>query len=123
MSRFTILASLYATLAVSGCSTRVSHEQSEPSGSSTTIVEVSRLDSPRPVPAEPRPDPQPPFIDQKGIGNIIVFGDVEQHHHFHEASEPLNVRVDMGVEVDAIDERNRRRRLVEQRLTELVDRR
>ena len=124
MTRFTILAAFCAVLTMTGCSTRVSHEQDEPSGSSTTVVEVCPLDSPPPAP-EPPPDPQPPFIDQEGIGNVVVFGDVEEHHHlhFHEAPKPPSVRVNVRVEVELMDERDRRRRLVEQRLAELLEQR
>lgn len=125
MTRSAILAALCAALTMTGCSGRVSDEESQPSGSSTTIVEVSPLNSPPPVPAESPPDPQPPFIDQEGACHAIVFGDLEDDHHlhFHEAPEPPSLRVDVRVEVDAIDDRDRRRQLVEQRLKELRDRR
>ena len=121
-----VLLALCVNVAASGCTARVSHEQTAKSSAerSTTIVEVAPLDSPSPVPAEPLPDPLPPFINQEGIGNRIVFGDVAHSHlHSHEAPKPLSVRVDVRVEVDVVDERERRRRLVEQRLRELLDRR
>lgn len=120
MTRFTILAAFCAALAITGCTGRVSHEEAKTSGSSTTVVEVRPLGSPPPVP-EPPPDPQPPFIDQEGTGNVIVFGDLEQHHHlhFHEVPEPPNVRIDVRLQVDVNDERERRRRMLKRRLAEL----
>lgn len=125
MPRITILAALCAALTMTGCSGRVSHEESQPSGSSTTIVEVAPLDSPPSVPAEPSPDPKHPFIDLDGTGHVIVFGDVERHDHlyFYEAPKPPSVRVDVRVKVDGVDDLDRRRWLVEQRLAELLDRR
>jgi len=131
MSRFTILAALCAALATAGCSTRVEveHEQTAtselPAERTTTVVEVSSLESPPPVPAEPPADPEPQVVHLDEAGNVIVFGDVEYHRvlHIHEAREPSNVRVDVRVEVAVVDERDRRRRMVEQRLAELLERR
>ena len=125
-----ILVGFCFAVAVTGCSTRVEVEHEEAAQSSaeryTTICEVAPLGSSPPVPAEPSSDPQPPFIDLDGTGNVIVLGDVEEHHHhlhIHEAPKPPRVRVDVHVHLDAIDARDRRRRLAVQWLTELLDRR
>ena len=122
MSRVTILAAFCAAT-VTGCSGRVSHKQAEPFGSSMTTVEIAPLDSPPPVPAEGCRDPRPQLFDQGGTGNVIVFGDLEQHLHVHEAPMPPSVLVNVRVEVNVVGDRDRRRRMVEQRITELLDRR
>lgn len=118
MSRATILT-VFVAVTITGCTGRFSHEQAEPSGSSTTTVEIATLDSPPPIPVEA--PPQPSFIELEGTGNIVVFGDVH-HHHFHDAPEPSSVRVDVRLQLDRTDDRERRRRLVEQRLADLLDR-
>ena len=124
MLRVTILAAFWAAT-LTDCSGRVSHEQAEPSGSSMTTVEIAPLGSLPQVPAEGCRDPRPHLVDQEGIGNVINFGDLEHHHHLHfyEAPEPPSVLVDVRVEVELMDERDRRRRLVEQRLAELLEQR
>lgn len=125
MPRLAILFGLWATAIVAGCSTRIQfdHEQTDESSveRSETVVEVSRLAPPPPVPAEPVSEPQPPVVNLEGNG-VIVFGDVvETHHHlhFHEAPVPPSVLVDVRVQVDVVDDRDRRRRMVERRLSEL----
>jgi len=63
-------------------------------------------------------------IQVAGDGNTVVLGDVHLHHHehkhfhVHETPKPSPVQVDIRVEVgDRLSERERRRRMVENRIS------
>jgi hypothetical protein len=61
-------------------------------------------------------------IQVMGSGNTIVLGDLHihthEHKHIHQSSKPVPVQVNVRVEVgDRISERERRRRMVERRIS------
>ena len=93
---------------------------------STTIVKV--------IVPEPSPEvvnsPPPPIvrcpertIRVTGSDNIVVLGDIHHHHehkhfHIHETPKPTPLRINVRVELnDQISERERRRRMVQKRIS------
>jgi hypothetical protein len=100
------------------------HTDSHESTTSQTTAKVivpepspEVVNSPPPVAKSPEPT-----IQISGSGNCIALGDIHHHHHkhFHIRSTPkphpvrINVRVELN---DRIGERERRRRMVERRIS------
>ena len=98
-----------------------STDSQESATSQTTVKVVVPESSPRVlIPLPPAPCCPEPTIQLEGDGNTVILGDVHHHEHVHIHQTPklhpvrLKVRVVLG---DRISERERRRRMVQKRIS------